>query len=139
MSNVAVLHACAVSFWFGVVGVEFVIERSRAKSRVHGYAVAKNHFWIDVLLEIPVALIVLTTGLILLKDAALTPLLMAKIAAGLLAVGVNLLCLIPVILRHHAADAEQLPEVVLYSRMIDQITAVGLPAGVLALFIGLFQ
>lgn len=34
MSNVAVLHACAVSFWFGVVGAEFVIERSRGKSRI---------------------------------------------------------------------------------------------------------
>ena len=56
MNSIAVLHACAVSFWFGVIGAEFVIERSRAQSRPHGYAVASNHYWIDLLLEVPVAL-----------------------------------------------------------------------------------
>lgn len=34
------LHLFAVAFWLGVVGVEFILERSRAHSRHQGFAVA---------------------------------------------------------------------------------------------------
>lgn len=136
MSSIAVLHACAVSFWFGVIGAEFVIERSRAQSRPHGYAVARNHYWIDLLLEVPVALIVLATGLMLLRDAEPSAALAVKVAAGVIAVAVNVLCLVPVIRRRVAADAGDLAAVIRHSRVIDRITVAGLPAGVLALVIG---
>ena len=136
MNSIAVLHACAVSFWFGVIGAEFVIERSRAQSRPHGYAVASNHYWIDLLLEVPVALIVLVTGLVLLRDAEPSAALVVKVAAGVIAVAVNVLCLVPVIRRRVAADAGDLAAVIRHSRVIDRITVAGLPAGVLALVIG---
>lgn len=137
MSAVAILHVCAASFWFGIVGAEFVIERSRAESRSHGYAVARNHYWIDVLLEVPVALVVLVTGLVLLRTADITPLLVVKVVAGTVAVAVNVLCLVPVTRRKTAADQDRLPEVIRQSRLIDRITAIGLPAATLALIIGL--
>lgn len=136
MSSIIVLHACAVSFWFGVIGAEFVIERSRAHSQPHGYAVADNHFWIDVLLEVPVALIVLITGLMVLQDAQLTPWLIVKVSVGLIAVAVNMLCLAPVIQRRAAAQAERLDDVIRYSRIIDRLTLLGLPAGAVALILG---
>jgi hypothetical protein len=47
------LHVAAVAFWIGVLGTT---------SKPHGYAVAHNHFWIDMLPEVPAVLIVLATG-----------------------------------------------------------------------------
>lgn len=85
MSTLLIIHICAVAFWFGVVGCETVIEQSRADSHEHGFAVARNHFWIDVLLEIPTALTVLVTGLLMLTPELLaTPLFILKIALGAL-------------------------------------------------------
>lgn len=136
MSIYALMHICAISFWFGVVGAEFVIERSRADSREHGFAVARNHFWIDVLLEGPVAVVVLISGCVLLLNAPLTPLLGVKILAGSTAVIVNILCLAPVILRKRAADRGELGAVIKHSAWIDRITVVGLPAALLALILG---
>jgi predicted benzoate:H+ symporter BenE len=132
-------HVAAVSFWFGVVGAEFVVERSRADSRPHGYSVARNHYWIDVLLEVPVALVVLVTGVMLLQVTPVTPWFLIKILAGLLAVAVNVVCLVPVIKRKAAADEERLSDVIRYSAVIDRITVVGLPAALIALMIGLLH
>jgi hypothetical protein len=137
MSTLTTIHLCAISFWFGVIGAEFVIERSRAESKPHGFAVARNHYWIDLLLEIPAAIIVLISGALMLSSVALTPLLVVKVLAGSIAVGVNLICIVPVARRKAAADAQQLAEVVRHSRRIDQITVIGLPAGLVALLIGL--
>lgn len=136
MSTLAVWHVAAVSFWFGVVGAEFVIERSRAESRSHGYSVANNHFWIDVLLEVPVALVVLFTGLALWTSTPLSPGLALKMMAGAVAVAVNVVCLVPVIRRRTAARDNRLRDVIRHSRTIDRITLVGLPAAVLALALG---
>lgn len=44
MTPLAIARICAVSFWFGGVGAEFVIERSRAESKAHGYSAVRNHF-----------------------------------------------------------------------------------------------
>ena len=131
------LHIAAIAFWIGVVGAEFVIERSRAASKPHGYAVAHNHFWIDMLLEVPAVLTVLVTGALLLPGTSLTPLLAVKVGAGLLAAASNLACVVPVTLRRRAAREEALPAVIRHSRTIDHLSALGLPAAALALVLGL--
>lgn len=131
------LHVAAIAFWIGVVGAEFVIERSRAASKPHGYAVAHNHFWIDMLLEVPAVLLVLLTGALLLKDTPMTPLLAVKVGAGLVAAAANLACVIPVTRRRRAARDEALHSVIRHSRSIDRLSALGLPAAALALLLGL--
>jgi hypothetical protein len=137
MSTVATLHLCAVAFWFGVVGAEFIIERSRSENKPHGYAVARNHYWIDLLLEMPAVVMVLTTGFVMLGNATMSPALLVKIIAGLIAVSSNAVCVLPVALRKKAADSGNHADVIRYSRAIDRISLLGIPAGVIALAGGL--
>ncbi len=138
MSIVVIIHICAIAFWFGVVGAETVIERSRTETKEHGFSVARNHYYIDMFLEIPAALVVMTTGLILLSTAHLeSPLFMVKIAAGMFAVCINLFCVIPVTKRKKAADQKELSGVIANSRTIDKVSAYGIPAAVIALAIGI--
>ena len=51
MDAILASHIAAVAFWFGLVGAEFVIERSRTESQSHGFAVARNHYYIDLFLK----------------------------------------------------------------------------------------
>jgi len=140
MSTLLVIHICAISFWFGVVGAETIIERSRSENIEHGYAVARNHFFIDMFLEIPVAAIVLISGLLMINEVHLSsPLFLLKISAGIFAVGINAACAIPVTRRKNAANNGQLDDVIRHSRTIDKISVLGIPAGILALSIGIFS
>ena len=136
--NLALLHACAVTFWLGIVGAELVIERSRTGSRAHGFAAARNHYWIDLLLEIPAVMAVLATGALLLRAVPMSPALAVKVVAGLVAVGANAYCVFPVMQRKRAADEERLDEVIRLSRHVDASAIVGGPAAVVALGLGLF-
>lgn len=136
MDAILTSHIAAVAFWFGLVGAEFVIERSRTESQSHGFAVARNHYYIDLFFEMPTFIIVLVTGTILLVETTVTNLLMVKVGAGLIAVISNFICLYPVIKRKLAADKEDLKAVKAYSRQIDRISVFALPAGFLALIIG---
>lgn len=138
MKGVLLLHIAAIAFWIGVVGAEFVIERSRADNKPHGFAVAHNHFWIDVCLEIPVVLLVLATGLLLLRDTPMTPLLAVKVAAGGFAAVANLVCIVPVTRRRRAAMKDALAEVIRQSKVIDRISALAIPASAVAMLIGLY-
>lgn len=133
------LHIVALSFWIGVVGAEFVIERSRSESKQHGFSVANNHFWIDVLLEIPAVLVVLTTGVLMLWNMELTPLLAVKAGLGAFAAVSNLICIVPVTLRRRAANRGQLADVRRHSKTIDVISLLGIPAAAVALLLGLLR
>lgn len=139
MTSLAVIHACAVFFWFGIVSVEAVIERSRTQSQAHGYAAAHNHYWIDMLLEVPAVTVVLLTGIALLHTSTLTPLLTVKIVAGLTAISINFICVLPVVRRKKAADAQQTDEMLKQSKRIDIISLIGVPAGLIAVTIGIFH
>lgn len=133
------LHVVALSFWIGVVGAEFVIERSRADSKQHGFSVANNHFWIDALLEIPAVLVVLATGALMLLHTELTPLLAVKAGLGAFACVSNLVCIVPVTLRRRAANRGDLADVRRHSKTIDVISLLGIPAATAALLIGLYR
>jgi putative copper export protein len=138
MSTIVIIHICAVAFWFGVVGAETVIEKSRSENKEHGFSVARNHFYIDIFLEIPAALTVMVTGVILLSESNLSsPMFLVKVIAGMFAVGINLFCLVPVFRRKKAADSKDLDAVKVNSSMIDKISVCGIPAGVIALAIGI--
>lgn len=137
MSIVLFLHIAAFAFWFGVVAVEFIVERQRAKTREQGYAVARFHFWIDCFAEVPAITVLLITGLLMIDPSRLHGEYLLKVTCGALAIGINYFSVVPVTLRMRAAEAGNLDDVIRYSRWIDRTVPVGLPLVLIALYIGL--
>lgn len=138
MSTVLLLHLTGLALWFGVIGVELIMERGRARSREAGYAVARFHYQTDLFLEMPAFLLVLVTGAMMVDPARLHGLYLLKVGCGLAAVGMNALSMVPVVLRKRAADAGDIDDVIRYSTWIDRTVPVGGVAALVALGIGLY-
>ena len=133
------IHLFAVAFWFGVVGVEFILERGRALSKEHGYKVADIHHHIDMYLEMPAFMVVLITGVLMLDISRLDDgLYLLKISAGFLAVIGNIYCVYPIIKRKLAAQNKDIVLLKYYSKLVDKISLVAIPAGVIALVCGIY-
>ena len=127
------LHLAAVSFWFGVLAAETVLElapRDAAERRL----VAVAHARIDRLFELPVVVAVLLTGALLLARAwPAPPLLLVKVGAGLVAVIANLVCF-PLV--HARCKATEDARVRALARQV-RMTGLAIPFGIAALVIGL--
>ena len=130
--SIAQIHAAAVCAWFGVIGAEVILElhgRDPAARRV----VAAVHQWIDLLLEGPLVLLVLATGAVLVARAwPLSPLLIVKVIAGLVAIIANMICIPLVRMRAAATDDRRMLSL---SRQVTQ-TGFAIPVGVFALVLG---
>jgi hypothetical protein len=127
-------HLVALCLWGGCVLAESVVELAAVDDvgRVHATRV---HFWIDVLVELPLIAAVLTTG-VLLAGRSWPPssLLATKMAAGLVGVGVNLYCAVMVVLRYlHRQD----PVAVRRYHVRVRWSGVGIPFAAVAAYIGL--
>ncbi len=105
VNYVALIHLCSVAAWLGVVMTEVLIEvypyvnkNGRAyNSTIH------FHYWIDLLLELPLVLLLLGSGIVLIfLNQGLDLLHILKIGSGLVPV---LACFagIYVVLRRSAA------------------------------------
>lgn len=81
MDALAVGHLLSLGLWGGLVLAEVVIEAGALDQRV----AARLHHRLDLLLKVPLLCAVLVTGAALASRVPMTPLLVAKIAAGLLA------------------------------------------------------
>lgn len=132
------LHLFAVAFWLGVVAVEYLLERTRAQSRAQGFTVAGLHRQIDLYFEIPAFSLVLISGLLLIEPARFDGIYALKVIAGGIAVVGNMLCLIPVLKRYSAAGNDDLAAVIKHSRLIDIISLLAIPAGLLAFACGVY-
>lgn len=132
------LHLFVVAFWLGVVAVEYLIEQGRAQSRSQGFTVARLHRRIDMFFEVPAFTVVLVTGLLLIEPERFDGVYTLKIAVGGIAVLGNLLCLVPVLKRRASAEADDLADVIYQSKMIDRISLLAIPAGLLALACGVY-
>src|SRR5687768_13583126 len=100
MTQLELAHLAFIFLWGGVVLAEIVME-GVALRRDELETPAKLHFWIDVLVELPLLALVLVTGALLVQRAwPLSPLLQAKVIAGLVAVSMNLYCMAVVVLRY---------------------------------------
>jgi hypothetical protein len=97
---VGMLHLIVLSLWGGVVATEAVIEVYPFRQHQLHAATIRFHYWIDLLVELPLVIAVVTTGTLLffLVDP-LTPLHWLKICFGGAAVGVNLFCIAVVVKR----------------------------------------
>ena len=96
----AMAHLTVLAMWGGVVATEAVIEVLPFQKReLHG-ATIQFHYWIDLLVELPLVLAVIATGVALAVSIdALTPLHLVKIVCGGAAVVVNLFCILVVVRR----------------------------------------
>ena len=96
----AMLHLIMLSLWGGVVATEAVIEVLPFRQRELHAATIRFHYWIDLLVELPLVLAVIATGaaLFFLTDEV-TPLHLVKVGLGGAAVAVNLFCIIVVVKR----------------------------------------
>jgi hypothetical protein len=105
----AMVHLIMLSLWGGVVATEAVIEVYPFRQRELHAATIRFHYWIDLLVELPLVLAVIATGaaLVFLTDP-LTPLHFVKIGFGGAAVAVNLFCIVVVVKRGRrlAEDAD---------------------------------
>ncbi len=132
------LHLFAVAFWLGVVAVEYLLEQSRAQSRSQGFTVARLHRRIDMFFEMPAFTVVLVTGVLLIEPARFDGIYALKVVAGSIAVFGNVLCLVPVLKRRASAEADDLADVIYQSKMIDRVSLLAIPAGLLALACGVY-
>lgn len=137
MSSVLFLHILAIGAWIGCVGVEFVIERSRAGGPLDRAKAARLHLHTDLLVEAPIFTTVLVTGILLFDPAKLSALYAAKVLCGSGAVLTNAYSLYPVIRRHQAAKRRDDAAVRRYARMLDATVPVGVPLALIAFVIGL--
>lgn len=96
----AMLHLIMLSMWGGVVATEAVIEVFPFQQRELHASTIRFHYWIDLLVELPLVLGVIATGVVLffLTDTV-TPFHLVKIGLGGAAVAVNLFCIVVVVRR----------------------------------------
>ena len=99
-SVLAMMHLIVLAGWGGVVATESVIEVAPFRWRDLHPAAIRFHYWIDLLVELPLVLAVVATGVgLALTTPELTGLHAVKISFGATAVSVNLFCILVVVRR----------------------------------------
>lgn len=93
-------HLIVLSMWGGVVATEAVIEIFPFRRRELHAATIRFHYWIDLLVELPLVLAVIATGIALLfVIETVTPLHLVMMGFGGAAVAINLFCIVVVVKR----------------------------------------
>ncbi len=90
MTVVLLLHNLCAVLWLGCVLAETVMERAGASGPVARRLQSLAHGRLDLFVELPAFLGLALTGGSLAGLLPLTPLLTAKIVAGLVAIGANI-------------------------------------------------
>lgn len=134
MSGLHLAHLFVLGLWGGLVMAELVIEVS-AKTADDLRRAAELHYRLDLVLELPLLAAILATGGALAARTPLDARLVAKIAAALVAISANLVCVGLVVSRRRASDPARLERL---SRAV-RWTAVGVPFGLAALALGLIR
>jgi len=134
---IRLLHLVVLSLWGGVVATEAVIEISPFRHHDLHPAAIRLHYWIDLLVELPLVIAVAVTGgtlLFLLEE--ITSLHLIKVAFGAAAVAVNLFCIVVVLRRARRLDTVE--ESILWraSRVVLACFAVGLAFAAVAATLG---
>ncbi|MCK6556484.1 hypothetical protein L6Q96_18185 [Candidatus Binatia bacterium] len=136
MTGWLLVHLLALGVWLGCVGVEAVIETFAHRDAALRAAVARMHFWIDALVEVPAFTLVAVSGVAMLRLELLHGAYATMVIAGSVAIAVNLWCVLPVVRRKVAADRNDPHAVAAQSRLVYVAFAVGVPCGLLALVSG---
>lgn len=134
----AMVHLIMLSLWGGVVATEAVIELYPFRRPELHVPTIRLHYWIDLLVELPLVLAVLATGatLLYLTDPV-TPLHLVKVTFAGAAAAVNLFC-IGVVIRRARAYSRDGDDTRLwrFSRIVLACFAVGLLCAAVAATLG---
>lgn len=126
-------HLAALGLWGGLVAAEGVVELTPRTDDERRHA-AKLHYWMDLVIELPLLAAVSMTGAILASRAwPLSPLHWVKIGAGSIAVAANLWCVVHVAKRRHVEDSLALRR---HGRWVRATASVGIPFAAVALYVG---
>lgn len=137
MSGWHIAHFLVLGAWLGCVLCELVFEAAGARNESLRRAASAFHGAVDRYLEIPLLVGVIVTGMALMPGVQMRGALIVKIACGLGAVGVNGLCAIAVFKREAAAaTGASEHELAALTRWIWASAGVGVPLGLVALWIG---
>jgi len=102
---VAVLHLAFVSALIGVVATETVMELLPLRHKDLHHSAIRFHLWIDLLLEAPIALGVVATGIVMATLVSkLTTYHLVKISFASIAFMLGITCIIRVIRRNRLRE-----------------------------------
>ncbi len=138
LSVATLAHLIMLSTWGGIVATEAVLEIYAFRKRELEGAASRFHYWIDLLVELPVVVAVLGTGITVacLVDH-ITRLHVVKIGFAGAAVGVNLFCIAVVLRRDRRRKAGASPSHLrTASRVVLACFAVGLLCAAVAAVLG---
>ena len=126
-------HLMLLCLWGGVVAAEAVLELyPRHHPEVHPTTI-RFHYWIDLLIELPLVLAVMVTGITLAVLAwPLTALHLLKIVGAAVAVSANLVCIVLVIRRGRGLRQGEPEPALLHLSRRSCARAGGLPFAALA-------
>jgi hypothetical protein len=135
---VTMVHLIVLSMWGGVVATEAVIEVYPFRTHDLAEATSRFHYWIDLLVELPLVVAVAATGITAaFLTERLTGTHLVKIAFAGAAIAVNLFCIAVVLRRERrrlaGAPAGQQRRA---SRIVLACFAVGLAAAAVAATLG---
>lgn len=135
MGLLSLVHVVAVLVWFGVVAAEVSLEL-RARDDEAMRRAASEHYWIDAVIEVPLLVLVLGTGLMLTARAwPLDGMHLVMVVSGTIAVAANVACVGFVIARERGkTDAAVLR---LNRRRVFACAILGAPFGLAAAAVGL--
>ena len=134
----AMLHLTVLALWGGVVATEAVIEVYPFRERAMHHATIRLHYWIDLLVEAPLVVAVVATGVsLLLSIELITPVHVLKVCFAAAAVAVNVFCIAVVVrrgrgLRNGVAESRLWR----WSRVVLACFAVGLLCAAVAAWAG---
>lgn len=108
MSILVIAHLVALGLWGGIVAAEVVLELQPRRNQASHEFVARTHYWIDLIIELPVIGLVITTGVALTIGAwPVPPVYWVHMGSALVAIGANLFCVTAVTRREHATTQTQ--------------------------------
>jgi len=124
------VHLVLLGLWGGVVAAEMVVEDLGRRNQELQAPAARFHYWIDLLVELPLLIGVTGSGLVLAALRwPLSGLHWIKIVLACVAIGANLIC-VAVVLRRHKQQEHAL------TRKLFVLVGVGLPAALVAATLG---
>ena len=101
-----ILHLALVGLWLGCVLTEALFERALlGKGRDKELILTALHKRVDVFIEIPAFTLVVVTGMLLMPQAPMGMVFVAKLVFALLAVASNVFCVHLVFKRHQLSAA----------------------------------
>jgi len=136
---IRIAHLILLSIWGGIVVTEGVLELLPFLKKDLLKPTVIFHYYIDILLELPVIILVIATGIINLFFVPLTTLQLIKVGAAAVAITANLYCIVLVISRYRDLRTGAINKILIEKHQkIIKCAAIGLPFAAAAAILGFY-